>query len=140
MILLLASNSLMHFLDFCVFNIYAGWNHHNIISNRRGHSLLNWSSIIWRGKAIKCHPVWQQSCYVWQMNFYYQLEQSAFVLRDSNELVLRLAQKNLTCKAFPLGGIFYERLWNSEVKFPRLPCSYSYHGKYSVWILTLIYL
>ena len=52
----------------------------------------------------------------------HQLEQTAFVLRDTYELVLRLAQKILTCKDFPLGSRFYKKLWNSEVKFPRLPC------------------
>ena len=36
------------------------------------------------------------------MNFYHQLEQTAFVLRRSYELVIKLEQKNLTCKAFPI--------------------------------------
>ena len=53
------------------------------------------------------------------MNFYYQLKQAGFVLRHSYELVLKLAQKNLTCEAFPimLGDLLYQMSWKSQVDF-----------------------
>ena len=49
----------------------------------------------------------------------HQLEQMAFVLRHRYELVLKLAQKNLTCEAFPimLGDLLYQMSWKSQVEF-----------------------
>ena len=53
------------------------------------------------------------------MNFYHRPEQTGFVLRRSYELVLKLAQKNLTGEAFPitLDDHLYQMPWNSEVEF-----------------------
>ena len=56
------------------------------------------------------------------MNFYCQLEQTV-VLRHSYELVLKLAQENLTCDAIPLrlDDWLYQMPWNSQVEFQGWP-------------------
>ena len=53
------------------------------------------------------------------MNFYHQLEETAFVLRHSYELLLKLSQKNVTCEAFPitLGDPLYQMPRNIQVQF-----------------------
>ena len=52
-------------------------------------------------------------------NLYHQLGQTAFVLKHNYELILKLAQKNLTCEAFPiqLGDRLYQVPCNSQLKF-----------------------
>ena len=56
------------------------------------------------------------------MNFYCQLEQTV-VLRHGYELVLKLAQENLTCEAIPLrlDDWLYQMPWNSQVEFQGWP-------------------
>lgn len=63
--------------------------------------------------------MWHTKVVKFDNNFYNQLEQTAFVLRHSYELVLKLTQKNLTYEAFPimLGDQLYQMSWNSQVEF-----------------------
>ena len=53
------------------------------------------------------------------MNFHHEHEQTAFVLRHSYELILKLTQKNSTFEAFPvtLGDRLYQIPRNSQVEF-----------------------